>query len=83
MKYARFARTTSSHASSFESTASTSRVHRVTAAVASPSGGDDSAWRRSARSDYLWMAKEFNRQYVNSHGKEHDDYQPHSAITEL
>ena len=35
MKYARFARTTSSHASSFESAASTSRVHEVTAAVAS------------------------------------------------
>lgn len=33
------------------------------------------AWRTSARADYLWMAKEFNRQYINSHGKEHDDYQ--------
>ena len=36
-----------------------------------------------ARADYVWMAKEFNRQYVNSHGKEHPDYQPHSADDEL
>ena len=30
---------------------------------------DDVAWKRTARSDYAWMAKEFNRQYINSHGK--------------
>ena len=44
---------------------------------------DDDAWRVTARDDYLWMAKEFNRQYMNSHGKEHDDYQPHSAADAL
>ena len=44
---------------------------------------DADTWRRSARSDYEWMAKEFNRQYINSHGKEHDEYQPHSAASEL
>ena len=44
---------------------------------------DGGEWRHSARTDYLWMAKEFNRQYINSHGKEHDDYQPHSADAEL
>ena len=44
---------------------------------------DDARWRASAREDYKWMAKEFNRQYITSHGKEHDDYQPHSAEDEL
>jgi hypothetical protein len=40
---------------------------------------EEGAWKGSAHDDYLWMAKEFNRQYINSHGKEHHEYQPHSA----
>ena len=56
-------------------------------AVRAPDGtgatSDDDAWRRSAYEDYLWMAREFNRQYMNSHGKQHPDYQPHSANSEL
>ena len=48
-----------------------------------PGGGEDErAWVARAREDYLWMAKEFNRQYINSHGKESDDHQPHSADSE-
>ena len=44
---------------------------------------EDESWRAAARTDYAWMAKEFNRQYMNSHGKEHDDYQPHSVAKDL
>ena len=55
-------------------------VARV-AAAAPAAAGDE--WRRTARADYAWMAKEFNRQYINSHGKEHDDYQAHSVADEL
>ena len=36
-----------------------------------------------AREDYAWMAEEFNRQYHNSHGKSHDEYQPGSADSAL
>ena len=43
---------------------------------------DDEAWRRSARSDFDWMAAEFNRQYLNSHGKQHDEYQAASITGE-
>jgi len=43
----------------------------------------EAAWLGRAREDYSWMADEFNRQYHNSHGKSHDDYQPSSADSEL
>ena len=44
---------------------------------------DDERWKESAKDDYTWMADEFNRQYINSHGKTHDDYQPDSPYSEL
>ena len=50
--------------------------------VAEPSrtiGEVDGGWRTSEHENYLWMAREFNRQYINSHGKEHHEYQPNSA----
>ena len=43
----------------------------------------EEAWLGRAREDYAWMADEFNRQYHNSHGKSHAEYQPHSADDEL
>ena len=43
----------------------------------------EEAWLGRAREDYAWMADEFNRQYHNSHGKSHDEYQPSSADDEL
>ena len=43
----------------------------------------EEAWLGRAREDYSWMADEFNRQYHNSHGKSHDEYQPSSADSEL
>ena len=43
----------------------------------------EEAWLGRAREDYAWMADEFNRQYHNSHGKSHPEYQPHSADDEL
>ena len=52
---------------------------KVAAEAATEAEEDDDAWLRSARDDYVWMADEFNRQYHNSHGKSHDEYQPHSA----
>ena len=45
--------------------------------------GGSGSWRNTAHQDYLWMAEEFNRQYLNSHGKTHPDYQPTSASSEL
>ena len=66
-----------------ESTAALASAPAIECVRASKQVEDDRAWRGSARDDYLWMAKEFNRQYINSHGKEHDDYQPHSAQHDL
>ena len=41
------------------------------------------AWKRSARADYAWMSKEFNRQYLNSHGiAVHPDFRPDAAKAE-
>ena len=59
------------------------RIECVRAPDGTGATSDDDAWRRSAYEDYLWMAREFNRQYMNSHGKQHPDYQPHSANSEL
>ena len=56
---------------------------KVAAEAATEAEEDDDAWLRSARDDYVWMADEFNRQYHNSHGKSHAEYQPHSADDEL
>ena len=50
--------------------------------LAAAADGTD-RWMATARDDYLWMAAEFNRQYMNSHGKTHPDYQPSSADSEL
>ena len=55
----------------------------VDRAEAGGGGGDDEQWKESAMDDYKWMADEFNRQYINSHGKTHDDYQPDSPYSEL
>ena len=42
---------------------------------ARPAAASD-AWLESSYDDYLWMANEFNRQYIVSHGKTHPEYQP-------
>ena len=47
--------------------------------AAQHAAADGDAWLATAHSDFLWMAEEFNRQYIVSHGKPHPEYAPSAA----